>query len=127
VHLDIAVADRAALYWAGLVSAVSLLLVMAAAWRQHADTAFVATSLATAYLVRRADARNEENVKASIYELNAFSGYPAERILHLWAVSNQELAKNWQLAAIGPDDRDRLKEWYRQNSELSVRAFRLQP
>ena len=38
-------------------------------------------------------------------------------------MSNQELAKNWQLAAIAPDDRDRLKEWYRQNSELYLFAL----
>jgi 2-polyprenyl-3-methyl-5-hydroxy-6-metoxy-1,4-benzoquinol methylase len=130
-HLAITVADRATLPWAGLVSGVGLLLVLFAAWRQHVDATFatalacvlLAASLATAWLVHRADARNAENVKASIRELNAFTGYPAERILHLWAVSNQELAKNWQLAAIVPDDRERLKEWYRQNSELYLFAL----
>ena len=130
-HLAITVADRAALYWVGLVSGVCLLLVVAAAWRQHADTTFATAlagllliaSLATAYLVHRADVRNAENVKVSIHELNAFTGYPAERILHLWAVSNQELAKNWEQAAIAPDDHDRLKEWYRQNSELYLFAL----
>jgi 2-polyprenyl-3-methyl-5-hydroxy-6-metoxy-1,4-benzoquinol methylase len=130
-HLAITVADRAALYWIGLVSGISLLLAAVAAWRQHVDMSFavalagllLVASLATAYLVHRADARNAENIKASIRELNAFTGYPADRILHLWAVSNQELAKNWQLAAIAPDDRDRLKEWYRQNSELYLFAL----
>ena len=130
-HLAITVADRAAFYWTGVVSGVGLLLVGVAAWRQSADTAFAAAlaglllvaSLATAHLVRRAEARNAENVKASIHELNAFTGYPADRILHLWAVSNQELARNWQQAAIAPDDRDRLKEWYRQNSELYLFAL----
>ncbi len=80
-------------------------------------------SAATAYLVHRAEERNAENVKASIHELTAFTGYAAERILHLWAVSNQELAKNWQQAAIAPDDQERLKEWYRQNSELYLFAL----
>jgi 2-polyprenyl-3-methyl-5-hydroxy-6-metoxy-1,4-benzoquinol methylase len=130
-HLAITVADRASLYWVGLVSGVGLLLVMVAAWQQHVDTIFatalacvpLVASLATAYLVHRADARNTENVKASIRELKAFTAYPAERILHLWAVSNQELARNWQQAAIAPDDRDRLKEWYRQNSELYLFAL----
>jgi 2-polyprenyl-3-methyl-5-hydroxy-6-metoxy-1,4-benzoquinol methylase len=130
-HLAITVADRADLYWVGLVSSVGLLLVMVAACRQQVDTTFAAAvakvlqvkSLATACLVHRADARSAENIKASIQELNAFTGYPAERILHLWAVSNQELAKNWQQAAIAPDDRDRLKEWYRQNSELYLFAL----
>ena len=130
-HLAITVADRAALYWVGVVSGMGLLLVLIASGRQNVDTSFAAVlagvllvaSLATAYLVLRAEDRNEENVKASIHELNAFTGYPAERILHLWAVSNQELAKNWQLAAIDPDDSDRLKEWYRQNSELYLFAL----
>src|SRR5689334_14650727 len=130
-HLAITVADRASLSWVGLVGGVSLLLVVAAAWRQHVDTTFatalacvlLVASLATAWLIYRADARNAENVKTSMRELKAFTGYPAERILHLWAVSNQELAKNWQQAAIAPDDRDRLKEWYRQNSELYLFAL----
>ena len=130
-HLAITVADRAALYWVSLVSGVGLLLIAAAAWRQHVDIAFAAAlavlllvaSLATAYLVHRADARNAENIEVSVRELNAFTGYPKERILHLWAVSNQELAKNWQLAAIAPNDTERLKEWYRQNSELYLFAL----
>jgi 2-polyprenyl-3-methyl-5-hydroxy-6-metoxy-1,4-benzoquinol methylase len=130
-HLAITVADRASLYWIGVVCGVGLLLVVAAAWRQHVDTTFAAAlavlllvaSLATALLVHRADVRNAENVNASVHELNAFTGYSVDRILHLWAVSNQELAKNWQQAAIAPDDRDRLKEWYRQNSELYLFAL----
>ena len=130
-HLAIAVADRAALSWVGMVSGVGVLLVLLAAWRQRVDTTYAAVlavlllvaSLATAWLVYRAEARNAENVKASIHELNVFTGYSAERILHLWAVSNQELAKNWEQAAIAPDDHDRLKEWYRQNSELYLFAL----
>ena len=130
-HLAIVVADSASLYWVSLVSGVSLLLILFAAWRQNVGTTFAAAliclllvaSVATAYLVHRAEKRNAENVKASIHELNTFTGYPAERILHLWAVSNQELAKNWQEAAIAPDDQERLKEWYRQNSELYLFAL----
>jgi hypothetical protein len=130
-HLAITVADRPASPWVGVVSAVSVLLVFIAAWRQGVGLSFalalgsvvLVASLATAYLVHRAEERNAENVKASIHELNAFTGYPAERILHLWAVSNQELAKNWQQAAIAPDDQERLKEWYRQNSELYLFAL----
>jgi 2-polyprenyl-3-methyl-5-hydroxy-6-metoxy-1,4-benzoquinol methylase len=130
-HLAITVADRPASPWVGVVSAVSVLLVFIAAWRQGVGLSFalalssvvLVASLATAYLVYRAEERNAENVKASIHELNAFTGYPAERILHLWAISNQELAKNWQQAAIAPDDQERLKEWYRQNSELYLFAL----
>jgi 2-polyprenyl-3-methyl-5-hydroxy-6-metoxy-1,4-benzoquinol methylase len=130
-HLAITAAESADLYWVGLVTGVGLLLIVAGAWRQNPDTTFatalgglfLVASLATAYLVHRADARNAENVKASIRELNAFTGYPPERILDLWAVSNQELAKNWQLAGIAADDHERLKEWYRQNSELYLFAL----
>jgi 2-polyprenyl-3-methyl-5-hydroxy-6-metoxy-1,4-benzoquinol methylase len=130
-HLAITVADRAALYWVGLVSGVGILLVCLAAWWQNVGLFFalalvgllLAASVATAYLVHRADVRNAENIDVSVRELNAFTGYPKERILQLWAISNQELAKNWQRAAIAPDDRDRLKEWYRQNSELYLFAL----
>ena len=130
-HLAITVADTPASSWVGVVSAVSLLLVLIAAWRQSVDMAFalvlsgvlLVASVATAYLVHRAEERNAENVNASIHELNAFTGYAAERILHFWAVSNQELAKNWQQAAIAPNDQERLKEWYRQNSELYLFAL----
>jgi 2-polyprenyl-3-methyl-5-hydroxy-6-metoxy-1,4-benzoquinol methylase len=127
-HLAITVADEAALYWVGFVSGASVLLILLAAWLQNAGVVFavalagllLVASLATASLVHRAEKRNAENVKASIHELNAFTGYPAERILHLWAVSNQELAKNWQQAE---NDPERLKEWYRVNSELYLFAL----
>ena len=130
-HLAITVADRPALYWVGLVSGVSVPLALLAAWRQNVSVAFavalacplLVASLATAYLVDRAEKRNAENVKASIHELNAFTGYTADRILHLWAISNQELAKNWQQAQLAESDQERLKEWYRENSELYLFAL----
>jgi len=130
-HLAITVADRPALYWVGLVSGVSMVLILLAAWRQDVSVVFavalagllLVASLATAYLVHRAEKRSAENVKASIRELNAFTGYPAERILHLWAISNQELAKNWQQAQLAENDQERLKEWYRENSELYLFAL----
>ena len=130
-HLAIVVADRPAVYWVGSVSGVSVLLTFLAAWRQNASMVFavalagllLVASLATAYLVHRAEKRNAENVKASIHELNAFTSYPAERILRLWAISNQELAKNWQQAQLAENDQERLKEWYRENSELYLFAL----
>ncbi len=127
-HLAITVADEPTVYWVSLVTGASVLLILFAAWRQNVDTTFAAAlacvllvaSLATAYLVHRAEKRNAENVKASIHELNAFTGYSADRILHLWTISNQELAKNWQQAE---NDPERLKEWYRVNSELYLFAL----
>jgi 2-polyprenyl-3-methyl-5-hydroxy-6-metoxy-1,4-benzoquinol methylase len=130
-HLAIVVSDRAEVYWASLVSIMSMLLILLSAWQRGrgplSALAFtgllLVTSLATACLVHRADRRNTENVNASIRELNAFTGYSSEHILHLWAVSNQELAKNWKQAQISDNDHERLKEWYRQNSELYLFAL----
>ena len=62
-------------------------------------------------------------------ELMEFTGYPAERVTHLWAVSKKELARNWQSAAIPEDDRERLAQWYRENSELylfEISAYNLE-
>jgi 2-polyprenyl-3-methyl-5-hydroxy-6-metoxy-1,4-benzoquinol methylase len=81
------------------------------------------TALATAWAVRRVQGQNSRNINAAVAELVDFTGYPAERIQHLWAVSNQELARNWQQAAIPGDDRERLAQWYRDNSELYLFAI----
>jgi 2-polyprenyl-3-methyl-5-hydroxy-6-metoxy-1,4-benzoquinol methylase len=60
---------------------------------------------------------------AAVTELEDFTGYTADRIRHLWAVSNQELAQNWQRTAIAADDREKLAAWYRENSELYLFAI----
>jgi len=56
-------------------------------------------------------------------ELVEFTGYTPGRIRELWEISNQQLAKNWELAAIPQEDRERMAEWYRQNSELYLFAI----
>jgi 2-polyprenyl-3-methyl-5-hydroxy-6-metoxy-1,4-benzoquinol methylase len=130
-HLALVLADRAGAYWVTLVSSVSIILILLAAWQRETRMLFdiavigllLVTSLATAYLVHRADRRNTENVNASMRELNSFTGYSSEHILHLWAVSNQELAKNWKAAQIADNDQEHLKEWYRLNSELYLFAL----
>jgi 2-polyprenyl-3-methyl-5-hydroxy-6-metoxy-1,4-benzoquinol methylase len=81
------------------------------------------TILATGWLVHRAQRQNVRNVSAAMTELMEFTGYAADRVRHLWAVSNQELARNWQSAAIAEDDRERLAQWYRDNSELYLFAI----
>lgn len=81
------------------------------------------TALATAWLVHRAQRQHAVNETAAIAELVEFTGYSADRIRHLWAVSNQELARNWQLAAIPEHDQERLAQWYRDNSELYLFAI----
>jgi 2-polyprenyl-3-methyl-5-hydroxy-6-metoxy-1,4-benzoquinol methylase len=79
--------------------------------------------LATAWAVRRAEEQNSRNSKAAMRELRDFTGYSTGRIQQLWAISNQELARNWQKAAIAGDDRERLAQWYRDNSELYLFAI----
>lgn len=81
------------------------------------------TALAAAWLVHRAQRQHAVNETAAISELAEFTGYSADRIRHLWAVSNQELARNWQIAAIPEHDRERLAQWYRDNSELYLFAI----
>jgi 2-polyprenyl-3-methyl-5-hydroxy-6-metoxy-1,4-benzoquinol methylase len=81
------------------------------------------SALATAWLVHRAQAHNAHNVSAAMSELMNFTGYSADRVRHLWSTSNQELAKNWQAAGIPDNDRERLAQWYRENSELYLFAI----
>jgi SAM-dependent methyltransferase len=78
---------------------------------------------ATAWLVTRAREQHAKNVASAIAEIEDFTGYPEDRIRHLWEVSNHQLAENWQRAAIAPDDREKLAEWYRDNSELYLFAI----
>ena len=81
------------------------------------------SSIMTAWLVLRARKQNAQNISAALAELIAFTGYTPERIRELWETSNQQLAKNWEQAAIPHDDRQRMAEWYRQNSELYLFAI----
>jgi 2-polyprenyl-3-methyl-5-hydroxy-6-metoxy-1,4-benzoquinol methylase len=77
----------------------------------------------TYYLVQRARHHNAGNVEQAIHELTSFKGYSAEQIRHLWAVSNQELAKKWQEARLDESDAERMAAWYRANSELYLFAI----
>lgn len=83
----------------------------------------VASCLLTAWLVSVAEKQNARNIAAAMSELVEFTSYPPERILELWETSNQQLAANWKQAAIPQDDRERMAEWYRQNSELYLFAI----
>lgn len=87
-----------------------------------AGLVFVATVL-TFWLVERAKRQNEHNIAAAMSELVEFTGYPPARIRELWETSNQQLAKSWEQAAIPHDDRERMAEWYRENSELYLFAI----
>jgi len=62
-------------------------------------------------------------VSLALKELMDFTGYPADRVVQLWATSNQDLARNWNTAKPPETDAARLAEWYRENSELYLFAI----
>ena len=130
-HLSIVIADRNPLPWAGAVLAWSWLLLLAAGlergmpwpgWLPPAGLAFIAV-LGTVALVARVQRHHAANIAAALRELADFTGYDAARIRHLWATSNQELARAWQQAAIPDTDRERMAAWYRDHSELYLFAI----
>src|SRR5947207_580691 len=130
-HLSVVICEKYSLWWAGTITVMSWALIVFLAMRHRADVKLalaaaalvLISALGTALLVRRADIHNARNIEAAMRELIEFTGYSPDRIWHLWSVSNQELAKNWQQAGIAEDDRERLAEWYRQNSELYLFAI----
>ena len=130
-HLAIVTAEKNLLPRTIAVLVLSGLIIFLGARQRGADLAsasifgslLLVAALATVWLVRRAQAQNGRNMSVAMAELAEFTGYSADRIRHLWAVSNQELARNWQLAAIPEDDKERLAQWYRDNSELYLFAI----
>lgn len=129
-HLALVTAAPSRLF-AVRVLAIGVILVVFAPAVPKPGFAFIlacsslvaASCLLTAWLVNVADKLHRENIAAAMSELVEFSGYPPERIRQLWETSNQQLAANWEKAAIPQDDRDRMAEWYRQNSELYLFAI----
>ncbi len=75
------------------------------------------------FLVHRAQRHNAKNVAAALQELVEFTGFAPERIRHLWATSNQELARNWERAGVADTDAAGLAAWYRENSQLYLFAI----
>jgi 2-polyprenyl-3-methyl-5-hydroxy-6-metoxy-1,4-benzoquinol methylase len=130
VHLAVVICARR--YWKCAVlsgAAACFLLVMVwghgllhpfpwAGW-----TMIAISALFTAYTVHRAEKHNAGNIEHAMAELTEFTGYHPEKIRALWETSNQQLAANWEKAAIPHDDRERMAEWYRQNSELYLFAI----
>ena len=116
---------------ASLVAASAGVLVLLAGLQQRlawgsilADIAVVfVAARATAWLVQRAQYQNRMNSEQALGELKEFTGYSEERIWELWTTSNQQLAKNWQLAAPDEKNREQLAQWYRDNSELYMFAI----
>src|SRR6185312_13289780 len=108
------------------------ILAIVFSWRLHHSNfrlmlacagLLIVSALVSFVLVNRAGKQNQLNVAAAMNELVEFTGYTPGRIRELWEISNQQLAKNWEVAAIRQDDRERMAEWYRQNSELYLFAI----
>ena len=130
-HLSLVSCDRHLWVWAGFVGLsggssiiysglhagldLKLLLIFA-------GLLFISV-IETAFLVHTAQGQNKKNVDAAMRELMEFTGYSADRIRQLWSTSNQELARNWQAANIAENDRERMAQWYRDNSELYMFAI----
>jgi SAM-dependent methyltransferase len=128
-HLAIVSREDRHLRWA-VITAIGGLILVAFATAPFSRGALLAGSFlllvavaGTAWLVQRARAQNARNVDAAMRELIEFTGYSADRIRQLWAASNQELARNWELVKPPEDDPARMAEWYRQNSELYLFAI----
>lgn len=107
-------------------------VVIVFAWRMHrydlkvllwCAAVLIASAFLTFWLGARARKQNDLNIAAAMTELLEFTGYSPQRIRGLWETSNQQLAKNWEQAAIPYDDRERMAEWYRLNSELYLFAI----
>src|SRR5215510_6680702 len=130
-HLAIVACSARPWGWAAVTIASSwVVLWLALTWHRGAATEYVAflvsvliSGAATAWLVDRASEQNDKNMAAAVFELKDFTGYSLDRIRVLWEVSNQELANNWEKAAIDSDDREKLAQWYRDNSELYLFAI----
>jgi len=130
-HLAIVALDQFSISGLGLVVAPGFALIAFSAWQRLNSISesllcaglLLLSVAATIWLVHRAEDQNDKNIAAAIAELKAFTGYPNQKIKQLWATSNQQLARNFESAAIDPGDRERLAEWYRQNSELYLFAI----
>ncbi len=76
----------------------------------------LSAGLGTAGLVRLARERNRMNVEAALRNLAGFTGFDESEIWRRWENSNHILADNWKRAALPPDDKPALANWYRENS-----------
>jgi len=130
-HLSVVIAKRSPILWGIFNSSFGCFVLLGGQLRNGYDTWFlaaggvlvVASAMATAALVRRAQRQNARNASEAMRELMDFTGYPKERIVQLWATSNQELARNWTAEAPPEEDPESMAQWYRDNSELYLFAI----
>jgi 2-polyprenyl-3-methyl-5-hydroxy-6-metoxy-1,4-benzoquinol methylase len=131
IHVSIVASEKRLLLWTILAAASGGFMILDAANLQGASPAILAaaegliliSALATATLVHHSLRQNARNVESAMQEIIGFTAYSPDRIRELWSNSNQQLAKNWQVAALPEDDRDRLAAWYAENSELYLFAI----
>jgi 2-polyprenyl-3-methyl-5-hydroxy-6-metoxy-1,4-benzoquinol methylase len=130
VHMAIVMSEEPILWAFALIPCCWLLLTLHFMQQHGPLPAYVfpaslimIAALATGWLVARTQDQNAANIAAAMQELEEFTGYSEDRIRERWATSNQQLAQNWQAAALGADDRERLSQWYRDNSELYLFAI----
>jgi 2-polyprenyl-3-methyl-5-hydroxy-6-metoxy-1,4-benzoquinol methylase len=130
-HLSLVISEKVKLSWTTLV-VISGALLLAIGWlRGNQTTRFflaavsllLVSALATAFLVWRAQRHNAKNLESATSELVQFTGFPTQEIRRLWSVSNQQLAKNWESAALNENDAVGLADWYRENSQLYLFAI----
>jgi 2-polyprenyl-3-methyl-5-hydroxy-6-metoxy-1,4-benzoquinol methylase len=130
-HLAVVTIERASLGYSVLVALTTSRLIFDVGRKESVDwnaclasaILIVVSTLATGILVVRAQRQNAKNVREAGRELQEFTGYSKTRISELWATSNEQLAKNWQAAQVDENDREKMTEWYRENSELYMFAI----
>jgi 2-polyprenyl-3-methyl-5-hydroxy-6-metoxy-1,4-benzoquinol methylase len=83
----------------------------------------LASVLATSVLVGMAQRRHRLNRGVALNELTAYTGRSADDVVRMWQTSNQQLAANWEAAKLDENDREGLKKWYADNSELYLFAI----
>jgi 2-polyprenyl-3-methyl-5-hydroxy-6-metoxy-1,4-benzoquinol methylase len=131
VHFSIVASEKRLRLWTITTAAAGGLMVLDAAQLHDvsphvsvfAAGLVVISAFATAALVHHACRQNERNTQSAIQEIAGFTAYSGDRIRELWSTSNQQLAKNWQAAALPEHDRERLAAWYAENSELYLFAI----
>jgi 2-polyprenyl-3-methyl-5-hydroxy-6-metoxy-1,4-benzoquinol methylase len=130
-HLSVVVCEKQSFRWSAVTFISGTLLIFLAGAQRGASPKFsvlaagmlLLSALGTAWLVHCAQAQNAHNIQAALSELMDFTGYSDDRVRQHWRASNQELARNWQAAGIPENDRKRMEQWYRDNSELYLFAI----
>ncbi len=122
-HLALAVGREEGIQDAIVLLAGQVLLLYVArelhwGWKSAliAQVMVLSAGLGTAGLVRLARERNRMNVENALRNLTGFTGFSEAEVRQRWQTSNQTLAENWKRAALPPDDKPALANWYQENS-----------